>query len=52
MDHTLSGPEGTLGIILQPNVPAPFCQRRSREGQKFAQHDTVAWQRHGIRNAD
>lgn len=27
MNHPLSGLEGTLGIILRPNVPAPFCKR-------------------------
>lgn len=44
MTRTLPGPEGTLGVILHPRVPAPFCKRRSREGQRLVQDDTVTWQ--------
>lgn len=27
MNHPPLGLEGTLGIVLWPNVPAPFCKR-------------------------
>ena len=44
MSRPPSGPEGTLGIILQPSVPTVFCKRRSREGKHLVQGNTVTWQ--------